>query len=99
MIFFLSWALMTSPRLIGFKVLNEPERTTALYTLLQHSTQDQLRFFVAILQQMIHLDHPQKSPGQYFCALTNLPLFNSHQQLESLRLGQSLGNRVSALPV
>ncbi|KAF8160897.1 hypothetical protein B0H34DRAFT_781572 [Crassisporium funariophilum] len=42
-----------------FKVLNESERTAALYTLLQHSNQDQLRFFVAVLQQMIRPEEPK----------------------------------------
>ncbi|KXN90126.1 Protein VTS1 [Leucoagaricus sp. SymC.cos] len=36
-----------------FKVLSEPERTASVHTLLQHSTQDQIRFFMAVLQQMI----------------------------------------------
>jgi hypothetical protein len=45
-----------------FKVLNEPERTAALYTLLQHSTQDQIRFFVAALQQMIQPEVPKAVP-------------------------------------
>ncbi|KAF8906469.1 hypothetical protein CPB84DRAFT_1813736 [Gymnopilus junonius] len=42
-----------------FKVLNESERTAAIYALLQHSTQDQVRFFVAVLQQMIRLRNPR----------------------------------------
>ncbi|KAH9485206.1 Protein VTS1 [Psilocybe cubensis] len=46
-----------------FKVLNEPERTAALYTLLQSSTQDQLRFFVAVLQQMIRPEEPKAVPN------------------------------------
>jgi hypothetical protein len=46
-----------------FKVLNEPERTTAIYTLLQHSTQDQLRFFVAVSQQMIRPEESKPSPA------------------------------------
>ncbi|KIM45074.1 hypothetical protein M413DRAFT_328833 [Hebeloma cylindrosporum] len=45
-----------------FKVLNEPERTTALYTLLQHSTQDQLHFIVAVSQQMIRPEEIKPSP-------------------------------------
>ncbi|KAK7057443.1 SAM domain-containing protein [Favolaschia claudopus] len=36
-----------------FKVLSEPERTAALYTLLQHSNQSQIRFLIAVLQQML----------------------------------------------
>ena len=41
---------------IGFKVLSEAERTAALYSLLQHSTQVQIRFFVTVLQQMARSD-------------------------------------------
>jgi hypothetical protein len=37
----------------GFKVLSEAERTAALYTLLQHSNQNQIRFLIAVLQQML----------------------------------------------
>ncbi|KAF8170276.1 hypothetical protein K438DRAFT_1729862 [Mycena galopus ATCC 62051] len=36
-----------------FKVLSEAERTAALYTLLQHSNQNQIRFLIAVLQQML----------------------------------------------
>ncbi|KAF8995476.1 hypothetical protein BDQ17DRAFT_1522127 [Cyathus striatus] len=42
-----------------FKVLSEPERTASVYTLLQHSSQDQIRFFIAILQQMIRPEEPK----------------------------------------
>ncbi|KAF9476371.1 hypothetical protein BDN70DRAFT_882550 [Pholiota conissans] len=45
-----------------FKVLNEPERTAALYSLLQHSSQDQIRFFVAVLQQMIKPEETKLAP-------------------------------------
>lgn len=37
----------------GFKVLSEAERTASVYTLLQHSTQDQIKFFMVSLQKMI----------------------------------------------
>jgi hypothetical protein len=40
----------------GFKVLSEAERTAALYSLLQHSTQVQIRFFITVLQQMSKSD-------------------------------------------
>jgi SAM domain (Sterile alpha motif) len=40
----------------GFKVLSEAERTAALYSLLQHSTQVQIRFFITVLQQMARAD-------------------------------------------
>jgi hypothetical protein len=66
---------MTSSHLIGFKVLNEPERASVFYTLLQHLTQDQLRFFVAVLQQMIHPQKSKPSPGPYSSVLTNSPRF------------------------
>ena len=35
-----------------FRVLSEPERTAALYALLQQTTQMQIRFFIQVLQQM-----------------------------------------------
>src|SRR5260221_12212356 len=40
----------------GVKVLSEAERTAALYSLLQHSTQVQIRFFITVLQQMARAD-------------------------------------------
>lgn len=39
-----------------FRVLSEAERTAALYSLLQHSTQVQIRFFVTVLQHMARSD-------------------------------------------
>jgi len=66
---------MISPHLIGFKVLNEPERASVFYTLIQHLTQDKLHFFVAVLQQTIHPQKSKPSPGPYFCVLTNFPRF------------------------
>lgn len=39
-----------------FRVLSEAERTAALYSLLQSSTQVQMRFFVTVLQQMARAD-------------------------------------------
>ena len=35
-----------------FRVLSEPERTAALYALLQQATQVQTRFFIGVLQEM-----------------------------------------------
>lgn len=40
----------------GFRVLSEAERTAALYSLLQESTQVQIRFFITVLQQMARSD-------------------------------------------
>lgn len=39
-----------------FKVLSEAERTAALYSLLQTSSQVQIRFFITVLQQMARCD-------------------------------------------
>ncbi|CAJ0745587.1 22761_t:CDS:2 [Entrophospora sp. SA101] len=39
-----------------FRVLSEAERTAALFSLLQHSTQVQIRFFITVLQQMARND-------------------------------------------
>jgi len=36
-----------------FNVLPEAERTAAVYALMLHSNQDQIRFFISVLQQMI----------------------------------------------
>jgi hypothetical protein len=35
-----------------FRFLSEAERTATIYTLLQHSSQVQVRFFINLLQQM-----------------------------------------------
>ncbi|ORX37355.1 hypothetical protein BD324DRAFT_608638 [Kockovaella imperatae] len=39
-----------------FRVLSEAERTAALYSLLQHSTPVQIRFFLSVLQHMAQSD-------------------------------------------
>ena len=49
-------SLESNFRHAGFKVLSEAERTAALYSLLQHSTQVQIRFFITVLQQMARSD-------------------------------------------
>ncbi|OLY83194.1 Protein VTS1 [Smittium mucronatum] len=41
-----------------FSVLSEPERTAALYNLIQHSSDVQIRFFITILQQMAKTEQP-----------------------------------------
>lgn len=43
-----------------FRVLSEPERTAALYQLLQQTTGVQQRFFIQVLQQMAK-SHPMSS--------------------------------------
>lgn len=50
-----------------FRVLNEAERTAALYALLKQTTQVQIRFFIQILQQM-GKNHPMSgvlSPANF----------------------------------
>lgn len=41
---------------VGFRVLSEAERTAALYSLLQHSTPVQIRFFLSVLHHMAQAD-------------------------------------------
>ncbi|KAJ3502760.1 hypothetical protein NLJ89_g8738 [Agrocybe chaxingu] len=45
-----------------FTVLTEPERNASIHSLLQHSTQDQLRFFVSLIQSMITPEEPKAAP-------------------------------------
>ncbi|KAJ1950482.1 Flap-structured DNA-binding and RNA-binding protein [Linderina macrospora] len=45
-----------------FSVLSEPERTAALYSLMQHCSDLQVRFFITILQQMLKLDPNYQPP-------------------------------------
>ncbi|KAJ2006298.1 Flap-structured DNA-binding and RNA-binding protein [Coemansia thaxteri] len=44
-----------------FSVLLEPERTAALYSLMQHCSDLQIRFFITILQQMLKMDQQDSS--------------------------------------
>ncbi|KAJ8326794.1 Flap-structured DNA-binding and RNA-binding protein [Batrachochytrium dendrobatidis] len=59
-----------------FSVLSDPERTTALYTLLQNTTQVQIRFFVTVLQQMTQRDQlaGPLSPTQSATSATMQPV-------------------------
>jgi hypothetical protein len=50
-----------------FRVLSEAERTSALYALLQQTTQVQIRFFIQVLQEMAK-NHPMSgilSPANF----------------------------------
>lgn len=51
-----SHQLQTHPPFSGFRVLSENERTAALYSLLQHATTSQIRFFQKVLSQMSQSD-------------------------------------------
>ncbi|CEH17710.1 Predicted RNA-binding protein involved in translational regulation [Ceraceosorus bombacis] len=66
-----------------FRVLSEAERTAALYSLLQESTQVQIRFFITVLQQMARSDpmsallspsHPNNMADQMEAKLASLGL-------------------------
>ncbi|KAJ2344912.1 Flap-structured DNA-binding and RNA-binding protein, partial [Coemansia sp. RSA 2618] len=46
-----------------FSVLAEPERTAALYSLMQHCSDLQVRFFITILQQMLMMDQDPDAGG------------------------------------
>ncbi|KAJ1966288.1 Flap-structured DNA-binding and RNA-binding protein [Dipsacomyces acuminosporus] len=46
-----------------FSVLSEPERTAALYSLMQHCSDLQVRFFITILQQMLKMDPAYQDPN------------------------------------
>ncbi|KIY50381.1 hypothetical protein FISHEDRAFT_39898 [Fistulina hepatica ATCC 64428] len=52
---------------VGFTVLAEAERTATVYALMQHSSPTQIRFFAAILQEMIEADNL----NEIHCAFTS----------------------------
>ncbi|KAJ1726920.1 Flap-structured DNA-binding and RNA-binding protein, partial [Coemansia sp. Benny D160-2] len=47
-----------------FSVLSEPERTAALYSLMQHCSDLQVRFFITILQQMLRIDQDPEAAAE-----------------------------------
>jgi hypothetical protein len=73
----------------GFKVLSEAERTAALYSLLQHSTQVQIRFFITVLQQMARSDpmtallSPAVGGKSVLALATDLLVTNSSSRLHA----------------
>ncbi|KAJ2862831.1 Flap-structured DNA-binding and RNA-binding protein [Coemansia aciculifera] len=54
-----------------FSVLSEPERTAALYSLMQHCSDLQVRFFITILQQMLKMDQDPSAHDADSTAATN----------------------------
>ncbi|KAF8893930.1 hypothetical protein BD779DRAFT_962995 [Infundibulicybe gibba] len=48
-----------------FTILSEAEQTASIYTLLQHSNPVQIRFFIAVLQQMIRTESGSAPPTPY----------------------------------
>ncbi|KAF9533180.1 hypothetical protein CPB83DRAFT_845997 [Crepidotus variabilis] len=73
-----------------FKVLSEAERTAALYSLLQHSTQVQIRFFITVLQQMARSDP--------MTALLSPAMGSMQSQMESKLVGLKTPGLKSGLP-
>ncbi|KAJ2556507.1 Flap-structured DNA-binding and RNA-binding protein [Coemansia sp. RSA 1933] len=47
-----------------FTVLSEAERTAALYSLMQHCSDLQVRFFITILQQMLRIDQDAEAAAE-----------------------------------
>lgn len=74
-----------------FKVLSEAERTAALYSLLQHSTQLQIRFFITVLQQMARSDP--------MTALLSPAMGSMQSQMESTLASLKSPGLKSGLPV
>ena len=64
-----------------FRVLSEAERTAALYSLLQHSTQMQIRFFITVLQQMSRSD--PLSAALFSPSMNNGNGFDTPQQYDT----------------
>lgn len=78
-----------------FRVLSEAERTAALYSLLQESTQVQIRFFITVLQQMARSDPMSAllSPS------ANLPMADQMEaKLASLGLKSPTAMKTPASP-
>lgn len=75
-----------------FRYLNEAERTATIYTLLEHSTQVQIRFFIVVLQQMSQKDplsalllhHPEKEPASATATMMAKAELEASQKLASV---------------
>lgn len=48
------------PIFTGFKVLNESERTTTLYTLVEQANEEQLQFIMSVIQKKIQYQEEPK---------------------------------------
>ena len=80
-----------------FRVLSEAERTATLYSLLQHATTVQIRFFIMILQQMSRQDPMSAvlSPANFTKDLMSEHLNNARVQM-SMRSAATPGFMASA---
>ena len=65
----------THPVFTGFKVLNESERTTALYTLFEHSNEEQLQFFMTVIQKKTQAQEESKVTREH--VLNHLDKYSS----------------------
>ncbi|KAJ3004050.1 UNVERIFIED_CONTAM: Flap-structured DNA-binding and RNA-binding protein, partial [Siphonaria sp. JEL0065] len=82
-----------------FAVLSDPERTSALYALLKHTTPVQVRFFITVLQQMAAKDAASALPlgavqpigvGGVKHSSTPAPVKTTEIDLLSIATGNSL---------
>ncbi|KAJ1947329.1 Flap-structured DNA-binding and RNA-binding protein [Kickxella alabastrina] len=80
-----------------FSVLTEPERTSALYSLMQHCSDLQVRFFITILQQMLKMDsEPQAEAAIESTERHSIAVQGGYtKQLGQSQLGQPQGMRMS----
>ncbi|GMK55157.1 hypothetical protein CspeluHIS016_0202130 [Cutaneotrichosporon spelunceum] len=71
-----------------FRVLSEAERTAALYSLLQHSTPVQIRFFLSVLHHMAQADPmtAMLSPGPTASSAAAA----AHSQMDNKLVGMGL---------
>lgn len=76
-----------------FRVLSEAERTAALYSLMQSSTQVQIRFFITVLQQMARND-PMIS---MLSPALNPPTPSMEQQMEAKLSQLSMKSPISPM--
>ncbi|KAI9436712.1 hypothetical protein H4582DRAFT_2099764 [Lactarius indigo] len=81
-----------------FKVLSEAERTAALYSLLQHSTQVQMHFFITVLQQMTRAGPMTAllSPAVEFSMQSQMEAKLASTNLKSLGLKSTMPGSPSA---
>jgi len=52
--------------------LNENEKNASVNAFLQHSTQDQLKFFQSVIATMIAPEAPKATPGRYLLVIVKL---------------------------
>ena len=67
----------THPVFTGFKVLNEPERTTTLYTLVEQANEEQLKFIMTAIQKKIQSQEEPKVTREHVLIIwINIPFLS-----------------------